>query len=448
MSKLVKKILILLTLSLLSFTSMASSLINLAAGQAKSITLKSDVSSVFISAPKVADYQVIGKRKVVVYGKSLGQATVIIFGKSGATLINKTIVVNQNLTAIQQYIAIKFPNTNVNVFNVGNQVVLSGVVSTETQKREIANIVGTLLKRKLTKQKLKFKAPGRNKQDQELYAMENKVFDDVVNNIEVAATKQVNVKLTIAEVSQSFLEEIGFRFGGIADGTSSGTFTSPITGIKASNLLVAIKADQSDTVSKVLAEPNLSVISGETASFLVGGQLPLAYTLGNTATVRYKDYGIQLNMAAKVQSDDKIRLTLAPEVSEIDNSYQNENYDLPALKTRREKTTIELGDGQSFVLGGLLSTKEIEKLSKVPLLGDIPILGTLFRDAATTRKKTELVIVATVNLVKPIAPSQIQLPEMKKTTTLNRFFGLSKHSFSKASDSFAKELLATGGFKQ
>ncbi|CAH0537049.1 type II and III secretion system protein family protein [Vibrio marisflavi] len=442
-----KQILIALALTSVSFVSAARGVLNLAQGYASTINLKEDVSSVFIASPKVADYQVIDKRKVVVYGKKVGHTTILVFGKSGNTLASDNIIVNKSLTKIQQYLALKFPNDNVNVFNVDGQVVLSGTVSTETEKNKIENVVGTLLKRNAKEHTFTF-SDGKSKTSEQLDYMTRKSFEGIVNNLEVAATKQVNVKLSIAEVSQSFMEEIGFKYGSSSD--SPGQFISSINGFNASNLLSIINASHDDTVGKVLAEPNLSVISGESANFLVGGQLPVVTVINNMTDVQYKDYGIQLNLTAKVQKDSKIRLTLAPEVSSLDTTYENQTYNLPALKTRREKTTVELGDGQSFVLGGLLSTEEIESLSKVPLLGDIPILGTLFRDAATQKKKTELVIVATVNLVKPIKPSQVQLPTMQRTTTLSRFFGLSNKSSSypKASEKWANELLATGGFKK
>lgn len=138
---------------------------------------------------------------------------------------------------------------------------------------------------------------------------------------------------------------------------------------------------------------------------------------------------------------------MLPEVSALDNQYENDNYDLPALKTRRARTTVELGDGQSFILGGLLSTEDRETLRRIPYIGDIPVLGALFRNTATERTKTELVIVATVNLVQPIHPSQVQIPTMHKTSNLERFFNVGQ-GYPKAAETSVNEVLATGGFKQ
>jgi len=150
---------------------------------------------------------------------------------------------------------------------------------------------------------------------------------------------------------------------------------------------------------------------------------------------------------AKVLRDDKIKLSLMPEVSSLDIQYANDTYNLPALKTRRARTTIELGDGQSFVLGGLLNTEDRESLRRIPFIGDIPILGALFRKTTTQRAKTELIIVATVNLVEPVHPSQIQLPMMERTTTLSRFFAIDA-SYPKAAEKWLQQVLATGGFKE
>ena len=233
-------------------------------------------------------------------------------------------------------------------------------------------------------------------------------------------------------------------------GTSAsvpGVFVQPLTSFSSSDIMSVITAIGNDSVGQILAEPNLSVISGESASFLVGGELPVVTTVNNSTNVVYKEFGVRLELMAKVKKDDKITLSLVPEVSSLDTQYENDSYNLPALKTRRARTTVELGDGQSFVLGGLLNSEDKESLQKVPFIGDIPILGALFRNSVTQRNKTELIIVATVNLVQPIHPSQIQLPMMKKTTTLSRFFAL-EDSYITASDKWAKELLATGGFKK
>ncbi|AAW87290.1 type II and III secretion system protein family protein [Aliivibrio fischeri] len=432
--------LLVLVLLPISFVSLAGNIINMSEGDSQVILANKDVGSVFVSDPKIADYQVIEKKKVIVYGKKIGQSSVMVFDRNGHTLANKKLIVNKSLDSIKQYISVKYPDVDVDVFNIGEQVVLSGTVSTEQEKDEINNIVGQLLDK--DDEKFTFEQDMED-QDYEIQFMERTDYKGIVNNIEVATTKQVNVKISIAEVSQSFLQDIGIQYGTDA----AGVFIQPLTHFSSSDIMSVITAIGSDTVGQILAEPNLSVVSGESASFLVGGELPVVTTVNNSTNVMYKEYGVRLELMAKVKKDDKITLSLVPEVSSLDIQYENDSYDLPALKTRRARTTVELGDGQSFVLGGLLSSEDKESLQKIPFIGDIPILGALFRGSSTKRNKTELLIVATVNLVKPIHSSQIQLPMMRKTTTLNRFFAL-EDSYVTAGDKWAKELLAIGGFKK
>ncbi|UAB73847.1 pilus assembly protein N-terminal domain-containing protein [Vibrio sp. SCSIO 43132] len=442
MLSMLKRFALIFVALLASFPGQAARIWNLAEGEARSLSTEQEITSVFISNPKVADYQVIDKHKVVVFGKSLGSSSLLVFDETGKTIASRNLVVNKSLVHIQQQVQLKYPHAEVTIYNLGKQVVLSGVVATEQEKDEINILVGELMGKKSEDYQLEWDL-GDNQYEMEF--MKRRHFEGIVNNIEVASTKQVNVKLSIAEVSHSFLEKFGVEYGSL--GHTAGNFADMIKNFSADDIVSIISASGDDTVGQILAEPNLSVISGESASFLVGGELPIVLVRDGTTEVRFKEFGIRLELMAKVLRDEKIKLSLMPEVSSLDTQYSNDMYNLPALKTRRARTTVELGDGQSFVLGGLLSTEDIESLRKIPYIGDIPVLGSLFRKSDTKRNKTELIIVATVNLVKPIHPSQVQLPTMKKSSTLSRFFALDKE-YQKASETWANEILATGGFKQ
>jgi pilus assembly protein CpaC len=421
-----------------SLSVSAQMVMNLAEGQAQSISFSNNIGTVFIADPNVADYQVVDRKKVVVFGKSVGSTSLMVFDEEGATLEQKTLVVNKSLVHIQQQIQLRYPNTEVTIYNLGDQAVLSGVVSTEKEKQEIGEIVGELLAKDSTDTTVEWDLGDNN------YTMDfmtKRSFKGLVNNIEVITTKQVNVKLTVAEVSHSFLEEFGIDI--YSSGASSGIFTDYLTSFSASDIVTVISAIADDTVGQVLAQPNLSVISGETASFLVGGELPVIYVVDGSTSISYKEYGIRLELMAKVINDNQIKLSLMPEVSSLDESYSSDTYDIPALKTRKARTTVELGDGQSFVLGGLLSSEETESLSKIPFAGDIPVLGALFRHTESERYKTELIIVATVNLVGAVETNQIQLPSMQRSSTLDRFFGWT----TKSSEQYpAHNVLKQGGF--
>jgi pilus assembly protein CpaC len=416
--------------------------LNLGEGEAKAITTKTEIASVFISNPEIADYQVVDKNKLVIYGKKVGSVSLLAFDDNSQTIISRKLVVNTSLIHVQQQVQLRYPNVDISIYNLGEQVVLAGKVSSDKVRDEINILVGELLAKDYVDHKIEWDL---GDDTYEMEFMTRRHYKGIVNNMEVATTKQVNVKLSIAEVSQSFLEEFGVQYA--SSGYSVGTFVDQLVNFSASDIVSVITALGDDSVGQVLAEPNLSVISGETASFLVGGELPVVTVIDGGTNVLYKEFGIRLELMAKVLEDDKIKLSLMPEVSSLDTQYENERYNLPALKTRRARTTVQLGDGQSFVLGGLLSTEDRESLRRVPFIGDVPILGALFRHSETVRNRTELVIVATVNLVNPVNPSQIQLPTMKRTTTMQRFFNVD-YSYTPASKTWAEEVLQTGGFKK
>ncbi|NOI83649.1 general secretion pathway protein GspD [Vibrio tubiashii] len=414
----------------------------LSEGEMEIISVGEDIDSVFISNPDVADYQVIDKRKVALFGKALGETGFAVFGTSGKTLTKRQVTVNTSLTELESQVQLLYPNANVKLTHIGDNVVLTGTVANEKIKDAINQMVGELLE----KEKKEFAIEWNlDDDDYEMEFMKRFHFTGVVNQIEVVTQKQVNVKLSIAEVSHSFLEEFGVQYG--SQGQSPGVFVDQLTSFSASDIISVITAMGNDTVGQILAQPNLSVMSGETANFLVGGELPVVTVVDGTTNVEYKEFGIRLDLMAKVLDDDNIKLSLIPEVSSLDTQYSNESYNLPALKTRRARTTVQLADGKSFVLGGLLSTEDKESLSQIPFIGEIPVLGALFRSSGTERTRTELVIVATVNLVQPVEPSAIQLPTMQKTTSLERFLNIEPNGSDSEQNKWANEIYATGGFK-
>lgn len=409
---------------------------NLSEGNAKSVTMNTDISSVFISNPKIADYKVIDKRTIVLFGRSVGESTFMAFDSQGKELTNRKIVVSRSYLGIEQQVKLRFPTSKIDIYAIGTNAVVSGTVLNEEDRDKIYELVGTLL----------FDDSDLDEQGDrtELTYMDKLNFEGVVNQIEVARTKQVNVKLTIAEVSHSFMQDFGIKIG---SNGQAGIFVDQLVHFSASDIVSVITAVGTDSVGQILAEPNLSVISGEDASFLVGGELPVVTVIDGATNVQYKEFGVKLDLTAKVERDDKIRLSLAPSVSSLDTQYSNDVYDLPSLKTRSARTTVELGDGQSFVLGGLLNSEERESLTRIPFIGDIPILGALFRHTGTERNRTELIIVATVNLVQPVKANQIQLPTMQKTSTLRRFLGMGSE-YDRAEDKWASEILNAGGFRK
>ncbi|KKD60221.1 general secretion pathway protein GspD [Grimontia sp. AD028] len=438
------------TLLSVSLTVQAAGIINLGTGDARSMHFDSTIGTIFIADPEIADYQVIDNNRLVVFGRSIGTTSLIVFSDDSATLVEKRIVVNKSLISIEQMIASQYPDAHVSVLNLGDRVVLGGTVTTQKDKDEIYAMVGELLTRDPTEKAKTLVSINTNTPDKDIDYLAHKIYDGVVNNLEVTVTKQVNVKLTIAEVNSSVVNELGIQWGTLFENTfNNGQFFRAITGLgdAGSNIASYISAINDDRIGQVLSEPNLSVISGETASFLVGGEVPVSYLSEEGYVIDYKSFGIGLELAAEVQRDDKIMLTLIPSVSSVDEQFGETALDIPAFRVRRAQTTIELGDGESFVLAGLLSTEDQESLSKIPFIADVPILGAMFRHSTTTRRKTELVIVATVSLVAPISSANITLPSMKSTSTLSRFFGVDLESTPDTAK-WQEEILATGGFKK
>ena len=439
-----------------SLNTHAQSVLNLSKDSATPIALEEVIDTVFISDPEIADYKVISENKIVVFGRKVGSVSLIVFGKKSKVLLNKTLVVNKSLAHIQQQIDVRYPKLVIDLLNVGDQVVLTGKVASHQQKEQIYTLVGELLNKEYTEKTLTWDL-GPEAQSLEIEFMQRRTYKGLVNNLELGVTKQVNVKLTVAEVSHSFIEQLGFEYGSVTvDGSirGNGLFGDMLKGFSTDNVAAFINAINDESTGQILAEPNLSVISGETASFLVGGEMPIVTYLDDKYQVSYKEFGVRLELAAKVLQDDRISLALMPEVSSVDTSFSDETLNIPAFKTRRARTTVELADGESFILAGLLNTEDIESIAKIPFLGDIPGLGALFRNVGTERRKTELIIVATVNLVEPISPSLVQLPSMQRTTTLTRFFNIAtndaadKRESKSESQQWAEKIINTGGFKQ
>ena len=426
--------------------------INLSQGSAEPILTQQAIGSVFVADPQVADYQVIDHSKLIVFGRGVGETTLMAFAEDGQTLVQKQIVVSRNLTMLKQRVRAAFPGAEVTIDGLGNSVVLSGMVASEDIRDDIERLVGQLLEKEETVNTVEWEDKGSSETLDQLTTYE---FQGVINNIEVAATRQINVKLSIAEVSHALMENLGIQTG--SRGQSAGVFTATEWSLPSSSSLVSmITAINDKSIGQILAEPNLSVISGETASFLVGGELPITTVLEDRVNVTYKEFGVKLDVAAKVYRDDKIRLSLSPEVSSVDMQYADSVYNVPSFKTRRARTTVELSDGQSFILGGLLNSEERELLRKIPFIGDIPILGALFRYTETERNDSELIIVATVNLVNPIHPSKVKLPTYERTSTLSRFFAIPStpenldmsRDLRLENNESVRKLLSQGGFQK
>ncbi len=400
----------------------------LSIGEGELVTLPATVTSVWTSNPEVADVYVANPRQIHLFGKSFGEATIFATSANGTVVYSSNIRVSQNLTSIDAMMRAAMPEADVKVTTVGQLAILNGVVASPEASAEAESLATTLLN------------PGV------------KVGEDgamlkiaVVNRLRIATPLQVNLHVRIAEVSRSFVKNIGvnlttrdttggFNFGlsqgrqavngGISGPSDAPIFTfpgAPEVGstIGAAGRLLGLdllgSLDLGETQGQVstLANPTLTALSGETATFLAGGEIPILISQGlGAVSVEYKQYGVSLAYTPTVLADGRISLRVRPEVSQLSSAgaVTLGGNSIPALITRRAETTVELGSGESLVIGGLLQNNHDNSITKTPGLGDVPILGSLFRSNGFKREETELVIVVTPYLVRPVNANQIVLP--------------------------------------
>ncbi|WP_318486023.1 type II and III secretion system protein family protein [Photobacterium leiognathi] len=399
---------------------------------AKNLRFNDEIGTVFISSPEIADYKIIDPQQLVLFANQIGETTLIVYNVDNQVLLSQRITVNVDLTKIRRQLAQSYPQFSLTLTAVGNQVAVRGQVDTAEQRNEIYHLIGSLLHR-------------NNNPAATSDALSTPHWDGIINGITVAEAQQVNVKITVAQVTKEFNETIGVDWPSIGSGLKS----FKLFQYKFNDLSSVITAIANDSIAEVLAEPNLTVLSGESAKFLVGGEIPMVTHDNSQTSISFKQYGIRLNLSAKVLDDHKIKLKLAPEVSAVDKMVKSAGIEIPQMITRKAETTVQLADGQSFMLGGLMSKDDQENTAKVPLLGDIPVVGGAFRSVSTRRAKTELVIIATVNLVHPMETTEIRLPHIQKTNSIRRLFNVYVHRPDKEQqDTVTADFLNKAGFIQ
>jgi pilus assembly protein CpaC len=389
--------------------------VQLSVGEGQMIRLPRNVADVWTSNPTVADVHVTNPKQINLFGKEFGEATVIATAADGSVVYGANVRVSQNLPSINEVMRAAMPDSDVRVVTVGQTAILQGIVASP----EDAAVANQLALRELN--------PGVD------FSKDGAMCKIcVINRLKTATPLQVNLKVKIAEVNRSLLKQVGvnllssdptsgFKFGiGQGENATSGPNSSPFgvnqilngTTLGAAGKLFgldiagAIDLAETDGLVTTLAEPNLTALSGETASFLAGGEfpIPISQSLGSIS-IEYKQYGVGLAFTPIVLADGRISMRVRPEVSELSNegAVELNNFTVPALTTRRAETTVELGSGQSFMIAGLLRNSATNDINKAPFLGDLPILGALFRSTRYRKSETELVIIVTPYLVRPVS---------------------------------------------
>lgn len=362
-------------------------------GKGRLLRLDEAPVTVFLANPKVADLQFKSSKLVYIVGNATGETSLYALDKKDRILLNRKIVVGYDLDQLSKAINQLIPDSAVKLSMVEKTLVLDGVLSSPAEAEAV---------RELAKS---FTGGGK-----------------ILFRVSVSMPNQINLRVSIAEVNRSVVKTLGFEFfagsnsGGIGTALLSGAYN--VKGliertVGALDLGLMFEALESEGLLKMLAEPNLTTLSGETASFLAGGEFPVAGQRDDNGVVPivFKPFGVSLSFTPTLLDRSRISLKVRPEVSSISSqgAVIIDGSPAVALTTRRTETTVELGDGESLAIAGLLQRNDQNDVSRVPGLGDIPILGALFRSDNYRRNETELVIVVTPYIVKPTA-ERIALP--------------------------------------
>ena len=365
--------------------------------QGKLLRLAQPAASVFIVNPNVADVTVRTNKLVYLFGRTAGRTSLYALDAANNIILNTDVVVQHNITGLRRALDTLVPTADIEIASVEGALILDGSVESATDAENIRRLAA------------RFIGSG----------------EEIINRLAVTEPNQVNLRVRVAEASRDVLNRFGFNWDYIFNiGNFVGRLATFFPTEEATSILLGsysnsdnsvdglIDALADDGLITILAEPNLTALSGETASFLAGGEFPIPVSsTDDTITIEFRQFGVSLSFTPTIISGNRINLRVRPEVSSLSTAgaVSIGGFEIPALSVRRAETTIELGSGQSFAIAGLLQDDSQELVSRIPGLGDIPILGQLFKSERFERRETELVIIVTPYIVKPVS-GRIPLP--------------------------------------
>jgi pilus assembly protein CpaC len=392
-------------------------------GGGQLMRLPRPAASVFVADEKIADVQVKNPTAFYLFAKTAGMTSVYATDHAGTVIWSSDVRVGANIADVAGMLAQALPESDIKVTPLSGMILLTGTVLGPKDSEEA---------QRLAEQFTAGNVP-------------------ILNHLKIATPQQVMLHVKIVEVSRNISRQIGVNFlnraagnplFGFAQGTP-GSITTNTTGQTDSasgvsanatiakftqlagttlgifghafgaDILTTLQLYENDGQVHTLAEPTLTALSGETASFLAGGEIPIPQSQGlGAVSVDYKEYGVSLAFSPIVMSGGRILLRVRPEVSQLSSAgaVTLNNFTIPGLTTRRAETTVELGSGQSFMIGGLLQNDHNNSVQKAPFLGNLPILGALFRSTTFQKSESELVIVVTPYLVKGVDANRMALP--------------------------------------
>jgi len=362
-----------------------------------------EIKRVSIARPETADVMVVSPRQMMIIGKTFGTTTLVYWSREEVANTVE-VVVGINVDLVRGDLRKIAPDQAFELTAAGDTLILTGTVPDNVVQTRLVEGARAHVK-------------------------------NVTNLLRVQKVEQVLLQVRVSEIDRTLAKELGFNFlfrGALVGGISppgnfnpiGGDTTAPLLGLGDTlqafvtkpglqDFAVFMRALDDKGGLKILAEPNLVVANGAEGKFLVGGEFPIVINTatGGTAaySVTYKEFGIRLNFQPKISSNGEIYLTVSQEVSELDyaNAVTLQGFRIPALKIRKAESGLQLADGQTFVLAGLLDNKVSRQVTKFPLLGDIPILGTLFRSTRYQNNETELMVMVTPKVVRPLNKEEI-----------------------------------------
>ncbi|MCG6119325.1 MAG: type II and III secretion system protein family protein [Blastomonas sp.] len=422
----------------------------LSIGRGQLIQLPGNMTDLFVADTGVADVQVKSAKQLYVFGKAGGETTLYASNAAGQVVYSATVRVGSNLDSIDQMLTLAMPDAKVRVSTLNGVVLLTGTVGAPVDSAEAERLVQAfvgdgvkVISRLQTATPMQVnlqvriaevsrslvKEIGANLLTRDLtggfqfgVSRASRNFATIRDTLDVTTLPRIDASsqfgLPAGTISLPFNPATGqFVTGGTTTGFLNGVDGK--TAIQAAGRLfgvdIASAFDLAEQVGLIttLSQPNLTALSGETADFLAGGEFPIPINQGlGTTTIEYKNFGVSLAYTPTVLANGRISMRVRPEVSELSSagSVTLNGFQVPALTIRRAETTVELGSGESFMIAGLLSNNSQNLVDKAPGLGDVPVLGNLFKSTNFRKGETELVIVVTPYLVKPVNANDIKLP--------------------------------------
>jgi pilus assembly protein CpaC len=375
--------------------------------QGQLVRIDKPVESVFVANADIADVAIKSPQLIYVYAKRPGTTTLYAVGANDEILASISLNVTHNLSRLDQAIAELMPGRNIVSTSIDGGIVLTGSVSSPGEAEDARRLAARFI--------------GAN--------------EEVINRLQITAPNQVNVRVRIAEVNKQVLRNLGINWdtaiqqGGFAFGMltafpvaagstllgSTGAGTTPTVSAGPLDLTATMDLLAQEGLVSLLAEPNLTAVSGQTATFLAGGEFPIPVAQdNNTITIEFRQFGVSLGFTPTILNANRISMRVRPEVSSTSTQNQvnaGNGIVVPSLVVRRAETTVELASGQTFAIAGLVQSQNAITANEVPGLGDIPILGELFKSDQFQHNQSELVILATPYVVQPISnPAAPALP--------------------------------------